>query len=224
MSKNLLELVNDVLKNVGFITGEAGEATSLTDAARQVEIDITKKAWNTAISELYSLSSIPYPQEVATMDITLVSGTREYALPSSYAQIRYPIIFEEDQHAVNEYPGGYEAMRKEQLNPDNYTGRPTRAVISPVTGKIRFDYIPTSEEDGDVYILYYDKELLLEAAADEVTFSDTVSSHMTEVVTEDWRRKQRKSFDKEHRTKHLSLAMKYLVQKQANNTWGVRNA
>lgn len=226
MSKNLITLVNDVLRNVGFITGESGELTSLTDAARQVEIDIAKNIINTCITEVYSLANTPFPIEMAVSNISLVEGQREYELPSGLVQIRYPIIFEEDQHAVLEYCGGFEEMRKDQLNPANYTGQPQHACINPTTGMLRFDYIPTSEENEDVYKLYYDKEMLLNVAEDTVSFSDTAANHLVEVATIDWKFKRRPTIEstlivqnKRHRDKHMALAVKYISQVQTKTSW-----
>ncbi len=231
MAKDLLFLTNEVLRKAKFITGESGELTSLTDDARQVEIDITKRNWNTAISELYSLSKIPLPQEEATSTITLEDGEREYTLPSDLIQLRFPIIFESDQHIVREYPGGFERMRVDQLDPSNWTGRPIHAVISPINGKLRFDYEPTSAEDGDQYTVYYDKDLFLDVAADQVPFSDVVARHMVEVVVVDWKNDQRPTSKTEKirqrradRKKQLALASKFLTNKQVNSTWGARRA
>ncbi len=231
MVQSLLNMTNEVLRKTGFITGESGLLTSLTEAARQVEIDLVKRNLNTAISELYSLSRIPLPQEERTATITLVDGQREYVLPSNLVQIRYPIIFEADMHRVNEYPGGFERLRVDQLDPSNFTGRPTAAVISPINGKLRFNFEPTSSEDGDVYTLYYDRDLFLDVAADVVPFPDVVSRHMVEVVAIDWKMDKRPTDKSERirartrkRKKHLSLATKYLISKQANSTWGARRA
>lgn len=222
MAKTLLNGTNEVLRKVGFITGESGELSSLTDSARQVEIDIVTRNWNTVVSELYSLSGMPHPQEVATSTITLVTGQREYDLPTDLLQIRYPIIYETDQHEVLEYPGGYEQMRKDQLNPADYDGRPNYAVISPITGKLRFDYAPTATENGNGYTLYYDKEILLAVAADEFPFSETVFNHLVNVVAEDWKRDQRREFDTKHRDKHLAIAAKLLLKKQPLKCWGAQ--
>jgi len=231
MAQSLLDLVNEVLRKAGFITGESGLLTSLTDAARQVEIDIAKRNWNTAISELYSLSKVPYPQEEKTATITLITGQREYTLPSDLVQIRFPLIFEADQHRVDEYPGGFERLRVDQLDPSNWTGRPTFAVISPINDKLRFDYEPTSAENGDQYTLYYDRELFLDVAADTVAFSDVVARHMVEVVLVDWKDDQRPTNRSEvirsrrnKRKNQLSLAVKYLTRKQVNSTWGARRS
>jgi hypothetical protein len=220
MAKTLLNGINDVLKKVGFITGESGELTSLTDSARQVEIDIAKRHWNLAIEELYSESRIPHPQEVTTTTITLVTDQREYSLPSDLVQIRFPITFATDQHEVREYPGGYEQMRDDQTDPSNYTGRPNYAVISPISGDLRFDRAPTSDENGDGYEVLYDKDVSLDDKDDTVPFSDAVFRAMVEVVGEDWRQERRSKSDKARRKKYLAQAAKYLTQKQPLDTWG----
>jgi len=53
-----LVAVNDTLRRVGVIAGDAGELTTFTDTARQREIDIVTQAWNEVCHELYDLGSL----------------------------------------------------------------------------------------------------------------------------------------------------------------------
>lgn len=224
MAQTLLQLTNEVFRKAGYITGESGELTSLTDPARQVSIDIVKRNANTGLAELYALAEKPYPQELDETTITLATDTREYTLPTDLNEIRYPLIFETDQHRVWEYPGGFEQMRIDQPDPSNFTGRPHLATINPQNGKLRFDYIPTSEENGDEYKLIYDKDVSLDVAADEVPYGDTVAKFMVDVFVQDWRRDRKRPFDKEERQRSLALAARYLNKKQPLGLWGARRA
>lgn len=224
MAKTLLEMTNEVLRKVGFITGESGALTTLTDSARQVEIDIVKRNLNTAISEMYLLAKKPLPQEMASSTITLVTGTREYALPSDLEQIRYPLVNETTGDEIFEYAGGFDQMRQDQRIPGDYTGQPSCAAISPINGTLRFDYIPTADENGDQFTLYYDKALALDVAADTVPFTDTVANHLVNVIAEDWKRDRRQKYDVKFRNKQMSLAATYLARKPRLGCWGAKRA
>ena len=54
MAYTLLDAVNLSLKRVRVIQGDAGVLTTLTDSARQADIDIMIQAWNEIISDLYN--------------------------------------------------------------------------------------------------------------------------------------------------------------------------
>lgn len=180
----LLDGVNRVLQRVGLIAGDQGELTTLVDSARQQEIDNAVQVWNEVIEDLYDLSKRAMPKESAEADITLQTGVREYDLPNNLVQIRWPLIDETNNHYISQFPGGFAKLRAYQVNPDEFTGRPYRAVISPITDKLYMEHIPTAAEDGSVYKLFYDKDISLSVAADEFPFRDVVFRSLTPAVIE----------------------------------------
>ncbi len=92
MAYTLLNAVNATLKRVKIISGVSGELTLLTDTARQQYIDTALQVWNEILHEIYSRTEEPYPLDSAESTITLMTGTREYNLPSDLEFIRYPLV------------------------------------------------------------------------------------------------------------------------------------
>jgi hypothetical protein len=219
MGYSLLAAVNATLKRVKIISGVNGQLTSLTDSPRQTYIDTAVQIINEGMHELYSTAEKPLPTESATANITLATGTREYDLPADFEAIRFPLIDTTNGNFIIAYPGGYERMRLEQLQPANYTGQPQFAVISPVTGKLRFERAPTATENGRIYELLYDKRLSLTAAADTFPFSDTVVDSLVPAWGELWKREQRNSFDQVLFDKHFGRASRYLSQVPMRRKW-----
>lgn len=220
MAYTLLQVLNRVLKRTNVITGVSGELAGLTDSAKQTYIDVALQVINEGIHELYSQSGIALPQESATQNITLSTGTREYTFsPDDIESIRWPLLDETNGNQIYPYPGGYEKMRAEQLQPGNWTGLPQYAAINPTNGKLRMDVAPTANEDGRVYVLLYDKRINLTAASDTFPFSDTVVDAMVPVWSELWKREQRNNFDAGLMTLHYGRASRYLSKKPMRRKW-----
>lgn len=194
MAESLLSAVNRTLKAVKVIQGEDGALSSLTDAAKQGFIDIAVDKINMVTREIYRLRGEPLPIGTGTGNITLVSGTREYTLPTALIRIRWPLIQQTAGYKIHEYPGGYEAMWRDQAIPTQYTGRPNFAAVNPSTGDLRMDNTPTANEDSEVYVVFYDKSLTLALAADTFPFHDDAVIAMIPAVAELWRADQRNQF------------------------------
>jgi hypothetical protein len=222
LAKSLLNCVNEVLKKVKKIAGDAGALTTLTDSGRQVYIDNAVQAWNETIDQLYSVSSRALPQEIAENTITIATSDRDYALQTDLVQLRWPFIDETNGRIIEEYPGGYLALINSQFIPSNHTGMPYYAAIRPTDGEIYLDTIPTSSENGLVYKYRYDKDLVLTVAADTVPFSDATFRAMVPAVAEIWKRNQEQSFDNEMYTMSLGRASRLMtntVQRNAYVSW-----
>jgi hypothetical protein len=219
MSKTLLDGVNDLLKRMQYISGDAGSLSSLSDGSRQKEIDAAVSAWNDTIEDLFSVTNMPFPKDVGSDSITLVDGQREYALPTDLVQIRWPLKQETDGYYIYEYPGGYEQMRKDQPQPDTFDGRPYRAAINPITGGLYLEFAPQSAEAGDVYDILYDKDISVSSATDVFPFIDAVYRRLVPGAAEVWRYYMRNQFSQKVYNKSLSQASRYLTKLQARDSY-----
>lgn len=217
----LLEGINAVFKRVGLIVGENQELSTLTDAARQHDIDVATQAWNEAISELYSVSHLPHPKEQAEDTITLATGTRSYALATDLVQLRFPLIDKTNNQYLFEFPGGYNNILIFDPEQDD-DGLPHFAAISPVNGELYLDRSPTSADNGKVYTYQYDKDLTLSLAADTMPFSDAVFQSAVPGVAEIWKRDRRGELDAGYMTLSLGRAARLLTQKQQRSDWSPR--
>jgi len=182
---SLLDGVNEVLKRAGELDNDTGALTTLTDSARQWNIDITVQIWNELVDELYARLGIMVPLNTdESTTITLVASQRAYALPSDLVQIQWPLVDETNGRIIAEYPGGYEDLIEDQLIPGNYKGVPLAAVIRPSDGYLYIDTNPTSSEAGLAYKLRYLKDVSVSSAADTFPFNDAVFRALVPAATE----------------------------------------
>ncbi len=185
---SLLDAMNRVMRRVGMISSDLA---SLTDAARQADIDITVDILNEVLHELLRYGSLP--EEVDEGTITLATGTRDYNLPSDFVQMsgdtywKRALIFATDNRRIFEYRGGYNQMYVDQPDPSQFTGQPNAWAISPRASQIRMDREATSEEDGDAYTFLYDARQRLTAAADVFPFDDVVVLSIVPMAATLWR-------------------------------------
>lgn len=219
MAKSFLTAVNDALKRVGEIAGAAGALTTFTDSQRQHKIDVMIQAWNDVLHE--ALSTGEYSTEIAEGSITLATSTREYAVESDFIAMSDGLMVNEtDGYDLPEYPGGFEQMRRDQLQPGNYDGQPHYWAINPVTGEFRMDREPTANENGDVYKYLYNKRVALSAIADTFPVNDTAVDAMTPAVVEIYSRHLKKSFDRDIFQASLARAVRHMRQEPPREKYG----
>ena len=185
-----LTAVNDTLRRVGVIAGDASVLTTFTDTQRQREVDIVLQVWNEIVHELYDLGSLQ--GEVADGSITLVTDTDNYAVETDFEQMAGAtyltrVLVNSDGRRLTEYPGGYRQMFIDQPDRSDFTGAASYWAFNLTNNTIRLDKRPTSDENGDVFNYVYDKRLNLSATTDNMPFSDTVTEALQSVVAEIFR-------------------------------------
>lgn len=211
--------VNDVLNRV-HITSVNGPITSFTDSGRQVHIDLAIQLWNEAIDSLYDIANIPRVQETAVTNITLVTGTREYDLPSGFVQIRWPLLDETHGYEISEYPGGYVQMRRDQLQPSQWTGLPMYAAINPTTSKLRMDRAPDADSNGFVFALLYDKNNGMSATTDVIPVpNDPCYRALVAAIAEVWELKKRNDLEPGMFRSSLARAASFMSQAPRRSHW-----
>lgn len=219
MARTLLNGVNEVLKQLGYIKGNSGELVSLTDAQRQTSIDQVIQAWNRLLIELYDASDVALPNELAESTITLVTDDRDYTLASDLIQIRWPLVDQTSGQKLYEYNGGYQQIFKDQSQPANYTGQASFAAIRGTDGLLYLDRIPTSSENGDVYTYQYDKDITMSLAADTYPFADAVFEVLISACTELVSRYKKRSYDAGEYNKSIGLAVGMMTKNQQRSSW-----
>lgn len=194
MAKTLLNSVNEILKRVGLIAGDAGLLTSLTDSARQPAIDVAVQVVNEGIDELYSASQVPKPNGQGEATITLATADRSYALAAGLVRLRWPMVDKTNTQFLFQYPGGYNAILLGDPEQDD-TGLPVYAAINPVSGELHLDRAPTANENGRIYTYQFEKDVSLSVYTDTVPFKDQVFRAMVPVWVQLWKRERRNEFD-----------------------------
>lgn len=221
MAKTLLDSVNEILKRTSIITGDAGALTTLTDSARQPSIDMAVQVINEAIEELYSISDVPLPNEQAEATLTLVTGTRAYALGAGFLQIRWPMIDKTNNQYIWDYPGGYNAILLEDPEQDS-TGLPHWGTIRPTDGMLHLDRSPTAADNGKIYTYQYDKLLAITTAAATVPFGDAVFRAMVPAWVQLFKRERRNEFDDALYRFNLGRAARLMTQRQMRTDYQPR--
>lgn len=158
----------------------SSDLTALTGNAEQADVTIAIGIINDTIDELGAPAASPIL--TAESSITLVASTREYALASDFAgfaESALPVMVDQTNGSwLYEYPGGYDAMFRDQTIPANYTGLPTYWAINPSNRKIRLNTIPSSVEAGRVYTYKYRLRTNLTAATDTFPYTDEVTAQL----------------------------------------------
>ncbi len=221
MAKTLLNGVNEILKRVGLVAGDAGTLTTLTDNARQTAIDTAVQVINEGIDALYAASPEAQPNEQGESTLTLVAGTRAYSLATDLVQMRWPLIDKTNSQTIEEYPGGYNAMLSADIEQDD-TGLPMLGAIRPTDGKLHLDRAPTSAEAGRIYTYQYDADQALAVAADTVPFTDAVFRAMVPAWVQLWKREKRNEFDNDLFQQTIGRAAQLLTEKQPRTHYNPR--
>lgn len=208
-NKTLLNAVNDMFKMANIIAGDADSLTSLTDSARQGDIDYCVIALNQVIDELYTSDRDPSPSQQATSTITLATGTRSYSLVANYVRLHWPLIDKTHSQYIWQEEQGYDYLLS--LDPEgDDDGLPYLGVVSPIDGTLYVYPTPTSADNGKIYTYQYDKNLGLSSASDTVPFNDTVYRAVVPAAFQIWKRERRNQFDEALFKTHLGRAARLL--------------
>ena len=237
MALVFLDAVNETLKRVGTIQGDAGELVTgtgtddeFTDSARQRDIDLAIQIWQETLHELLSLGL--FANEASTATIILVAGQREYTLATDKVFERFAGQTEDTRVLrgattgliVRSYPGGYDQMLVDQPVATDYIGDPNRYAMSPVTGDIRLDREPNAEIAGNTYnaLIETVQALTSTMATETFLWTDTVTNALVPVVAETWTRTMKKEFDAEQFRRSLTRAASHARKNQRRTRWGIR--
>lgn len=218
MAKTLLDGVNEILKRVNVIAGDAAALTSLTDSSNQHAIDIAVQVVNEGIDELYTATSKPMPKEQGESTITLVNGTRDYSLATDLVQLRWPLIDRTNTQFIIQFPGGYNNMLL--LDPEqNDMGLPVFAAINPKDATLHMSHAPTSVEAGRVYYYEYDKDVSLSAATDSFPFTNACFRAMVPAWVQLWKREMHNEFDTELYRSNFARASRVATEEEPRDSW-----
>jgi hypothetical protein len=208
------EAVNSSLKRAGVVVGDVTAMSTTTNATAseifnadseiQQAVDQNLQMWQEITDEVFSLSLAP--TLVATATIDLVSGQREYALPSNFISVAGHDRNEQVMRAATsvrvlpQYPGGYLQMLADQPLATQWAGEPCAYAISvsnAATTMLRVDRDPTDSEDGWYYYLPYERntELTVTMATQTMPYNDVVTRSLVPVVAEMFERHRKNEFD-----------------------------
>jgi hypothetical protein len=201
--------------------GDQSALSTLTDSARQHDIDACILAINQTIDEMYSTIDEARPQQQASSTITLVTGQRNYTLATNFVRLHFPLIDQTNTQYINQFGGTYDDLL--ELDPEvDDTGVPMWAVIRPTDSALYVYPTPTSVENGNVYTYQYDSDTELTAAASTVPFNNFVYRAFLPAAFQLWKRERRGEFDAALFKDHLGRALRRLGQVGADDNYNPR--
>lgn len=242
MAYTILNAMNATLRRVGVIQGDTdvlatstvtSTATGLTAteaftiSAIQRQVDVALQLWNEVLHEAYSYGL--FPNIASTATISLVTDTREYALPSDFENTAGETEAARVMRGattgltLTEYPGGYAQMLADQVVATDWTGDPQHYAISPRNGQLRVDRHPTSDQNGDVYNLLYEKRIGFTStqATEGFPCSDSAVDSFVPVIANAYERVMKDDFDPAIFQASFTRAMNFLTRVQHKDRWGI---
>jgi hypothetical protein len=173
MAMQFLGAVNRILQLNGLIRGDTDTLTSFADTNHASTSSIAQIAVQNEITELTSRGVLPYQHNI-TGSITLVNGTRSYALPSDFVQMdgQDPFFFDATQnYQLFQYPGGEERLRQEILTYRTDAGAPLYWYFElGTTQKVSFYLVPDSSVNGRALTFDYVAYANVANASDTIPF------------------------------------------------------
>lgn len=221
MSHTLLDGVNFILTRVNINAGNAMALTSLTDSARQHNIDVSIQVINEGIDELYSASNKSLPTGSAESSIVLALNTREYALASNLITLKWPFADRTNTQYIAEWSDSYEDFLL--LDPEqDQTGLPIWGIISPITGNFRVDRAPDSTIVGRTYFYEYEKNMALANATDAMPFNDACFRAMVPAWVQLYKREIRNEFDQPLFAQAIGRASRFVTELKGRTHYSPR--
>lgn len=220
MAITLLNAVNEILRRTGVLRGDTGDLSSLSDSARQRPIDVAIQCINEATDHLYQLTPRDHPNAQSNDSITLVAGTRAYALNTGMVRLQWPLIDTTNGQYITEYPGGYHTLYKHQSQPANYTGLPTQGAINPTNGQLYLDRIPQASDAGKVYNYNFTNDVAMSASTDTTPYDNPVFRALLPAVVEMWKQSMNNGrYDPRMLATHFGRAANLVTLQPRRETW-----
>ena len=174
----LLEAVTRILRTNAILRGDTDAPSSFSDTNHNASMQLAIVAIQDEMAALTADRLIPY--EKTSNTITLVDGTRAYALQSDFVNFYgHPHFYDSSANRlIPEWPGGQENLQLADFSYLTRTGSPSWWYWEPTTSKkVGFYNVPDSSFDGRSLTYHYEKELILDEASDTMPFHNTTEAN-----------------------------------------------
>ena len=177
---NFLAGVNRILRANGIIRGDTDTLASFSDTAHNSTSQLAQIAIQTEITELSSKSNFPY-QHKTTGTLTMVAGTRTYALATDFIQLwGRPAFFYDaaSQFTILTYPGGENRLRTDIQTYRTDPGYPLFFYFELSTSQeVSFYPVPSTTYNGLVLIYDYSAAVNVLVETDTLPLQTTDQSY-----------------------------------------------
>ena len=173
-----LEAVNRLLRINGIIRGDDDAITTFSDTQHSADIQLAQIAIQEEIAEVASTASLPY--EHTTSTISLVAGTRVYALQTDF--IRFfgmPSFYDSTSNTrIYEYKGGEPSLMQHDFQYKTVNGGVAYFYWDNTTTKqVAFYNIPDATWDGRSLAYDYEKSILVTNTTDTIPFHNNEEAY-----------------------------------------------
>lgn len=169
---NFLDGVNRILRINTIIKGDDDNITTFSDSQHAADISLAQIAIQDEISEIISDRLISYEKTSGT--ITLLTGTRTYALPAAFVRFYgiYPSFYDSTNNVrIYEYIGGEERLKDSVYTYQTDQGSPVYWYWSDTTSKqIAFYNVPDSTYNNRSLSYDYETSVLVTNSSDTLPF------------------------------------------------------
>lgn len=166
-----IDCVNRVLRINGVIRGDDDAITTFSDTQHSSDIQLAQIAIQSELTEIISERLIPYEKASAT--ISLVTGTRTYALDTSFIRFFGIPSFLDSTNNVRlfEYPGGEESLMNHDYQYKTTQGSPWAWYWHNTTSKqVAFYNVPDSTFNGRSLSYEYEDSVMVSDSSDTMPF------------------------------------------------------
>jgi hypothetical protein len=173
---SFLSAVNRMLQLNGIIRGDTDVLASFTDTMHASTSAIAQIAVQNEITELSSRGTLPYQHKI-TGSLTLLAGTRSYALAADFISMwsDAPFFYDATQnYQIFQYQGGEEQLRNDILTYRTDAGAPNWFYFELGTSsKASFYPVPDSSVNNRAIAYDYNASVNVSASTDSIPFSTT---------------------------------------------------
>lgn len=167
-----LDGVNRILRINHVIRGDDDAVTTFSDTQHSADIQKAQIAIQSEISEISSDRLIPYEKTTAT--ISLVTGTRTYAVETDFIRFfgSLPSFYDStDNTRIYEYSGGEDTLMNVDYQYKTIQGSPMYWYWNNTTTKqVAFYNVPSSSYNGRSLSYDYEKSINVSIASDTLPF------------------------------------------------------
>lgn len=178
MSTTFLSCVNRILRTSAVIRGDTDLVVTFSDTQHNASLNLAIVATQNELVRLISDRLIPAERKTSGT-ITLVSGTRTYALASDFTRFYgFPHFYDSSANRqIYEWSGGLENLQIEIYTYATDTGNPNWWYWEPTTTKkVGFFQVPNSS--GTVYTYEYEGSVLVSLVTDPLPFHNDEENYM----------------------------------------------
>jgi len=164
--------VNRLLRTNQIIGGDDDDIVDFTDTQHAADIELAQIAIQDELSSLVADKMIPY--EKASNTISLVTGTRTYALQTDFVRFygTRPSFYDStDNTKIWEYVGGEDQLRDDDYQYKTAQGNPWAWYWHNTTTKqVAFYSVPSSTYNGRSLSYDYEKSVAVTLYTDTLPF------------------------------------------------------